>query len=33
MGQTTPAIDDIERALNVLGYSLAVTYVHKGEKE
>jgi hypothetical protein len=33
MGQTTPAIDDIERALNVLGYSLAVTYVHKGDGE
>lgn len=33
MGQTTPSIDDIERALNVLGYSVAVTYVHKGEKK
>jgi hypothetical protein len=33
MGQTMPAIDDIERVINVLGYSLAVTYVHKGDKK
>jgi hypothetical protein len=32
MGQTTPAIDDIERALNVLGYSLDVIRVHKGDE-
>jgi hypothetical protein len=33
MGQTTPAIDDIERALNALGYSLDVIRVHKGDEE
>jgi hypothetical protein len=33
MGQTTPAIDDIERALNVLGYSLDAIRVHKGDEE
>lgn len=33
MGQTMPAIDDIERVLNVLGYSLDVTRVHKWDEE
>lgn len=33
MGQTMPAIDDIERVLNVLEYSLDVIRAYKGDEE